>query len=265
MRRQALTKELNTFFNTFRSGTTETKKKRRNTLELITDELSKLGKLPNSYSHIKPDDIQALVDHWKSAETTDQTIANRISILRHYFKHAVRKQIQSNKNLGITSKEVRRSRACPSEIIEWVHHPITTTILAFQVYFGLTKKESMNINLGVAIQDDDLVVSRNIASNSKERFVPIKSQEQRNVIAYRQEVLGKCKTLTEKMEERYLDGLYKAELLDCGVEITAPIRKLYAQKRLAQLSKNKAPQLAKRIIMEEMGFSSYHRMETALI
>lgn len=265
MIRKNLTKEINIFFNSYRIGSPDSRAKRKSVLHLIISELSSLGILPQSFSHIKTTHVKKLIEHWEQAHVSNNTIINRVGILRHFLSHAFKVEIESNQQLSLTYDERKKSIAQGDGVLEYVHHPVTKTVLAFQLYFGLTKGESIRIILPVAIQDDDLVVSRSIASNSKDRFIPIKTKQQRDVIAYRYDVLGKHRSLTEKMPETLILSLYHAELYDCGIDHKHAFRKFYAANRLGKLLETKDHSASKRVLREELGYVNNQVMESGLL
>lgn len=271
MTRINLTKEINVFLNSYRTGSPVSKAKRKSVLNLIISELSSLGILPQSFSHIKLNQIECLIKRWQQANLSKNTIVSRVGILRHFLKNAFNVEVPSNQELGLgyeekESKKNKKIQKAPGDdVLNYVHHPITKTVLAFQLYFGLTKGESMRIVLPTAIQDDDLVVSRAIASNGKDRFIPIKTKQQREVIAYRYDILGKHRSLIEKMPETLIASLYHAELYDCGIDHTHPFRQFYAANRLAQLMKTKDQRTSKRILREELGYKTNQMMEQGLL
>ena len=114
------------------------------------------------------------------------------------------------------------------------------------IYWIASKRESIRISLDTAIMSDDLYIDMKLATNSKSRFIPILSKTQQAVIDYRNEILGKYRTLTDRLPENMLVQLVNVEIYDCGYELNAPFRRIYAMERLAQLVKLKARRQLKR-------------------
>lgn len=266
MRRKHLEKELNIFFSNLHAGKSSARKKRFDTLHTIINDLQIVGRLPLSFRHVKNEDIQLLITHWQDKKLKNSTILNRISVLRHFLDQAFNIQILSNEEFNLTKEPVTKKPSVDENIIDWVHHPITKSILGFQIYFGLTKFEAIKIEIDSAVAEDDLIISKIIASNNKTRFVPILTQYQQDAIKLRKGILGERKTLLEQMPIDIINGLYVGELYSFNIKRPDYLRMIYARNRMAVLKKRGKKDIeAKKILRDEMGFANNNTMERALL
>ena len=268
MRKQNCIKDINYYVNSIAKGAEQSRYKRKIVLYAMVDDLLHLGLLPQKLSQLKDDYIFSLIEHWKSKELSSDTIRGRISILRKIMADMYNIQIPTNKDFNFkASKFTKQSQMNVSkDVLELVHNPIVKSVLAFQIYFGLTKRESIKINLSTAIMSDDLQIHADLATNKKTRFIPILTKTQKEVIDYRCELLGsKHQMLTDRMPETMIVQLLNAEIYDCGYEVNAPFRRVYAMERLAFLVKRKSEMMAKRMLIEEMGYTSYEKLQKGLL
>ncbi|MDF1929652.1 hypothetical protein PGH45_05660 [Legionella pneumophila] len=51
-------------------------------------------------------------------------------------------------------------------------------MLEFQIYFGLTLSEAMRLNPAIHIQENSLWITRDIATNSHDRRIPVRNDRQ---------------------------------------------------------------------------------------
>ena len=258
--------DVNRYVNSFVKSSQSSQNKRKRTLYLLTEDLLNLGLLPNQLKDLKNDYIQELIKYWQTKKLSTMTIVNRIGILRKMMLSMYDIVMPDNKTLGIQSTAKKPIyRSVDRGVLDLVHHPITKTILAFQMCFGLTKIESINIILDTAIQSDDLYISAQISSNNKDRFVPIVTQVQRQVIEYRYDVLGSYRSLPDRIPDYLITSLVNAEIHDCGYDVQAPFRRIYAQERLATLCKTKPKRLATKMLVEELGYLNYQKLREGLL
>lgn len=267
MRKQNCIKDINYYVNSIAKGATQSRYKRKVVLYAMIGDLLQLGLLPKKLSDLKDEYIFKLVETWRSKGLLSQTMQGRISILRKIMKDMYHIDIPKNKDFNFTSVTfTKQSQVKVSkDVLDLVHNPITKTILAFQIYFGLTKRESIGISLDTAIMSDDLYIDMKLATNSKSRFIPILTKTQQAVIDYRNEILGKYRTLTDRLPENMLVQLVNVEIYDCGYELNAPFRRIYAMERLAQLVKTKSEAIAKKMLIEELGYTNYDKLQKGLL
>ncbi|MBK2124430.1 hypothetical protein [Fangia hongkongensis] len=267
MRKQTCIKDVNYYINSIATGAERSRYKRKVVLYAMIDDLLHLGLLPQKLSQLKNDYIFKLVELWRNKGILSQTMQGRISILRKMMSDMYDIDIPRNKEFNFTSITFSKQSQLKvsKDVLELVHNPLSKSVLAFQIYFGLTKRESIKINLTTAIMSDDLMIHSDLATNKKTRFIPILTKTQLSVIDYRNDILGSYRTLTDRIPENMLVQLVNAEIYDCGYEINAPFRRIYAMERLAQLVKHKSQTIAKRMLIEELGYTSYDKLQKGLL
>ncbi len=144
--------------------------------------------------------------------------------------------------------------------VKQVEHPITRTIIAFQMQFGFTKSEAIRINTHHAITNEGLMIERQLAANGKDRLVPILTQAQRTALHDRQSLLGEKGGLTDFADEAVLVALYKADCLIQGLEPAAPYRSHYARTRYRQLANYHDEAAALQQLQVELGVGKTARL-----
>jgi hypothetical protein len=78
-------------------------------------------------------------------------------------------------------------------------------------------------------------------------------------------VLGKNRKLTDRISLAMILQLVNAEICDCGYDIKAPFRRIYAVERLVHLSKTKTKKLATKMLVEELGYLNYQKLKEGLL
>lgn len=137
--------------------------------------------------------------------------------------------------MGLSKKNIVRQYAVVTEDLKHkVYHPIDRTVLDFQLYFGLTRYESVNLPYP---SDNEIYVDSKIAHNSNSRYITAINKAQRDAIKYRQKVLDDKKCLTDMLESKYILEMYGHELRAAGVNGFTDVRKFYLQQRIIFLEK----------------------------
>lgn len=266
-KKTVIIKDINYYINSVSKGADQTLYKRKVVLYSIVDDLFDLNILPNDLSEINDRHASNLINAWEQNGIFTQTIQNRISILRNMILEMYDIKLASNKDFNLIPKAfTKQSQSKVSrDILNIVKHKVTKSVIDFEVDFGLTRQESININLSLAIMADDLMIHASLATNKKSRFIPILTKRQKEAIDYRRAILGKSRALTEKMPELMITQLVNAEIYCCGYEVNAPFRRIYALDRLGVLSKKKSQAIAKAMVTEELGYANYAKLQKGLL
>tara|TARA_B100001996_G_scaffold35416_1_gene26394 strand:+ start:467 stop:1333 length:867 start_codon:yes stop_codon:yes gene_type:complete len=247
-RKSSLLHELNEALRFHKFGNPRYRNKARQEMKLIITDMISLGVPPRSLKSINERMVRRLVNDWKSRKLSISTVMNKLSILRRLFKLMdIDKQLPSNKDLDVHWTEPRQkiTPIKPEEIIKRLEHSITKTILEFQMYFGLTRQESIKLHLSFEIDSlpKHITVTRNYAHNSKDRFIPISTKEQKRSISKRLKILEKASmkvhSLNELAKASALSSLYNADFLVNEVNPIAPYRNYYVIQRYNQLQADK--------------------------
>ena len=249
-----------------RKGSHTTRLWRKYVMRKIINELILLKIAPPSLKNLNDTHYEMLIQYWRSQELSEVTISKNFSVLRFFYRCAsYGVQLPNNQKLGISTSRKSYSRPEISpDLIGRLKHPISQTILAFQLYFGLTKVESVRINLELSAQENALFIPRGVAHNGKDREIPILSEQQRQVIQDRKALLGKDIGLIQCCSEADLHGLFKAEIIIAGQNHNTLFRAHYARFRLNTLLLSSSPISSMQKLLKEMGLSSKYQLERML-
>ncbi|WP_191092618.1 hypothetical protein [Francisella sp. SYW-9] len=230
--KQKLLKEVFKVLDNNKQGTYNFKKVRKNLLQSITKDIIDLGIPIKSYLSFTNDHLIALLDYWHGKGNTVSTIMNKRAILVWFLKLLGSDiNIPRAKDLNLTKLNQPKDFVYISEdIVHKVHHPLSHTILEFQLYFGLTKLESIKINLDEALKTKELYINKRLAFNSNDRFIPIVSDNQRQAIDNRLNYLNGKDTLLNIIPLYDIVALYHTELILNDIPKKADLRKFFIQK-----------------------------------
>ena len=231
-----LYKEIYKVTNSSKTGSPDYKNVRRNTLRQIASDIICLKLDLRSFHQFSIEHFNALLAYWKQYHKAHSTIMNKIAVLKWYLANInIHLDIPKSKALGLSKKNTIRQYAVITEDLKHkIYHPIDRTVLDFQLYFGLTRYESVNLPYP---SDNEIYVDSKIAHNSNSRYITAISKEQRAAIKYRQKVLDDKKCLTDILESRYILEMYGHELRAAGVDGFTDVRKFYLQQRIIFLEK----------------------------
>ena len=253
-RKHELEKSAFKYLNRIRSGSAHTKKTRVCVMMQLIDDLAKTKQhLPDSISKIQSSQISLLVKFWREKGFKEKTILNRLGVLRTINNLTqLNIDIPSNTALGLRNEStVRKIMTTDFSILDKVSHPITRSVLAFQLHFGLTQSEAIQIDPDLISHAHALMVMRSIAHNKRDRNIPILNAEQETVINERR--ILSDKKITEIMPIKMVNHLIKFELMFLGFNESKDLRAIYAKKRFSEVSANIGEQQAIKKLMIEIG------------
>jgi hypothetical protein len=254
--KQKLLKEVYSVVNATNSGTHNFKTVRRNFLKRLVKDILDLRLDLKSFYFFNNGHLDKLIAYWSGLDNSISTIINKRSMLEWFLKMLdsdviltkasefnLKRNISSKKNVYITER-----------LIHEVYHPISRTILDFQLYFGLTKYESIKID-AYSCTKHALKISQKLAFNSNEREILAVTANQKQAIKDRLNLLQEKSSLLDVLSLRNLVKLYDQELLINGIASKTDLRKFYIQQHLVHLQNMKygKKEIYKRL-MERTGF-----------
>lgn len=255
-RRNQLISEYQIMMKHDKKGSFLLKQERKRIMKLIVNDLQKATSLPASWKAITLSQIYLLVQFWKRKGLSPSTVSNRLAVLRVLLnKMAAPVFIPNNKDMGITkSREVKRLLTINK--LEEINEPYSHIILGMQSHFGLTKKEAVRLRNDYNIFPNEIFISRNIAFNHCERWVPIWNEHQEKLLVLFSNVLANKSNLLEVLNYHQLNALYRYTLQAYGMASNYQYRYLYAISRIGFLSAHYAHKECIKMVQKELGFKS---------
>lgn len=227
-----LLKEVYSVIDSTKLGTRNFKKVRRSFLKRLVKDTLDLKLDLKSFNLFTNDHLDKLVAYWSELGNSVSTIINKRAIIVWFLSELKKTDVvlKTSEELGL--KKIKKPKDfvyISEDIRNKVYHPITLTILDFQLYFGLTKNEAIKINLVDAYNQRELEISSSLAFNSKERSIRIMTNKQKQTIQDRLTLLGDKSTLLELMPYERVIDLYHSELVYNNIPTKADLRKFYIQ------------------------------------
>ena len=210
-----------------------------NTLKHIIRDGAHLHHLPAEWSALTSVHVEAWVAYWHKQGVKINRISDRLSTLRHFCKHLPQAiEVPSNRELGIVKHSCvpEYKMIAPHIMLPKIELLVVRNIVALQCYCGLTKSEAIILSPMVAQRlPDTLLITRDLAHNSKDRVIPMVSKRQQACLAQRTHLLnGKINLLTI-MSLRDWMALYKGSLQLAGFCYQTSYRRHYVQQRYTAL------------------------------
>lgn len=193
--------------------------------------------------HLKPNHVQGLIAHWQAKKLSVSTIKNNLSHLRSWSRWIGKEGLipDSNQALGIEKRDYTPEQTRAFTLSDAMREKISDSrlLLAFELQqtFGLRREESLKIIPSMANKGTHLELSGSWCKNGKPRSIPIRTDEQRALLAKVQQATGVGRPVGAHL------GTYKTAMsayervsLAAGMEGGHGLRHHYAQARYAELT-----------------------------
>ena len=221
-----------------RGGSFATQADRQHILDLIADQLYAMGFRHMNAHSLKPKHVAKLVERWLAEELSPGTIKNRMSVLRWWAQKIGKEDIiaRSNAAYGIPDRvyvtNISKVRELGMEQLARIRTPCAQMSLRLQAAFGLRRAESIKIVPAWADRGDALVLQDSWCKSGREREIPIRTLEQRQLID-EAKALAKRKSLVAPGYTTYRDYLehFRYECGRVGIHAFHGHRHFYAQSR----------------------------------
>ena len=222
-----------------RDGSYATQADREHILDLIADQLHEMGFRHMNAHSLKPKHVEKLVERWLAEELSPGTIKNRMSALRWWAEKIGKENIiaRTNAAYGIPDRvyvtNISKAKELDMDKLKQIPDLFIHMSLCFQVLFGLRREESIKIVPAWADRGDRLVLKDSWTKGGREREIPIRTEEQRELIE-QAKAIAKGKSLVAPHYKTYRDYLkyfrYKCERV--GIHGFHGHRHFYAQASL---------------------------------
>ena len=264
-RTRALQKRVASIISECRRGSYSSRKACQGIIFNVLGDLSRLNRLPNSLRQISCEDIGCLVDCWTAQGQSVSTMCNKLSALRRLNRAGrLRLDIPSNQTLNLKKETSKTTEKILLPEVVGIYHPIIKLIIDFQVNFGLTRHEAIRLLPVIPAENNHLSIPRTIAHNRKDRFVPIISEIQCDLIQMGKNVYQDYPSLSNLDGLSVLRHLYIAECQLANISPSTPFHAAYARYRYDALKRTQDNKRALGKICEEMGYQSPSKIEKFL-
>jgi integrase len=230
-----------------REGSYATQVKRERMLTLMANQLHELGYRSMTARSLKPKHIEALVKHWFAQGLSIGTIKNRMAAIR-WWAHKVDKQnvvARSNEHYGIPDRrfitDESKAKTVTSTELDKVRDQYVRMSLELQQAFGLRREEAMKFQPSFADRSDHLVLKASWTKGGKERIIPVRTEEQREVLNRARRLVGFGSLIPSNRNYVHQLRVYEGNTLRAGLSNMHGLRHAYAQNRYEELTGWKAP------------------------
>ena len=230
-----------------RDGSYATQVARERILTLVANQLHEMGFRKMTVQSLKPKHVEALVERWKGEELSTGTLKNRLAELRWWAEKAGKQNVvaRSNDSYGIADRKfvnsVNKARELTPADLSKVTDPYTRASLRLQAAFGLRREESIKIRPVWSDRGDRLVLKDSWTKGGRAREIPIRTDEQRQVLAEAKLLAGKGSLIP--VDKTYVQQLkrYEDQCAKAGIHRAHGHRHHYAQDRYQTLTGRAAP------------------------
>jgi integrase len=230
-----------------REGAYNTQANREHILTLVANELHALGYRGMSARSLKPKHIEALVKDWFARELAIGTIKNRMAAIRWWARKVNKQNVmaRSNEHYGIPDRRFvtneSKAKTVTHEQLEKIRDEHVRMSLELQQTFGLRREEAMKFQPSFADRGDHLVLKASWTKGGRERTVPIRTEEQRDVLNRARRLAGFGSLIPSNRNYRQQMRVYEGNTLRAGLSQMHGLRHAYAQNRYEELTGWKAP------------------------
>ena len=187
------------------------------------------------------------MERWQAEGLSTGTLKNRMSTLRWWAEKSGKANVvaKSNDVYGIAERRyvtnVSKARQLTSGDLAQVTDPYTRMSLRLQAAFGLRREESLKIQPAWADRGDTLLLKDSWTKGGRDREIPIRNAEQRQVLDEAKRLAGKGSLIPA--DRTYVEQLHRFEY-QCdraGIHRVHGHRHQYAQERYRELTGWSAP------------------------
>ena len=233
--------------NRNKDGSFATQAARQHSLDLMANQLHKLGYRHLTATGLKPKHVVALIEHWKKEDITTATIKNRMAHLRWWAEKVGKADMIADKNSAYNIDKrtyvtnISKAKELPIDALEKITDTNVRVSLQLQAAFGLRREECLKFQPSFADKGDSIVLKSSWCKGGKQREIRISNQNQRNVLELAHEVAGRGSMIPAKLSYIQQVHRYSAECQKAGLSKMHGLRHAYAQTRYEELTGWKAP------------------------
>lgn len=259
MRTHSLRQFANQQIKLDRQGKYQYRKHRAYVIHKMMDDLFTIRQVPPSWQALNTSHITELVNYWKKCNINPVTIMRYMTIIRRFLaKSDCSVTNIDNKSLNLIRpvKCKNRKPTIQADIWKSITDPFARLIMALQTEFGLTFREAITIEPAIHIQDNYLWITRNIAFNSSDRNISIRTAAQHSLLNFFKQLIGKHDSLISMMPYEEIRLRWRSALAKHRLPSAKSWRYLYAQAMHASLLAEYGNYKTCWLIRDEMGIKS---------
>jgi hypothetical protein len=258
MRKAQLRIQAERYLNEDNRGSYRDKKYRHFVIHKMIDGLFFIRDLPPKWHALTSIQIQKLVSYWQKKKIKTATIMKYLTVIRKFLKTINHLLLGiDNISLGLLLKKFsKKSTKISEDFFLSLSEPIAKLLIKFQVYFGLTLSESMRLIPDIHIQEQGIWVTREIASNSQDRVIPVRSDSQNEIIQELMALIKGNQSLISAFGYDAVRHIYRTNLASNHLPSKNTYRYWYAQMIYKELSLLLTHYELTLLIMREMGLQS---------
>ena len=230
-----------------RDGSYSTQAKRFHHLMMMANQLHDLGFHGMKPRSLKPKHVDALVKHWMQQDLAVGTIKNRMSVLRWWAEKVAKQNViaRSNEYYGIPDRHFvtneSKAKTVTQSQLDKIRDEHVRMSLELQQAFGLRREEAMKIRHCIADQGDHLFLQRSWTKGGRERIVPIRTEQQRELLDSAHRLAGRASLIPGNRNYVQQMRVYEGNTRRAGLHHMHGLRHSYAQKRYEELTGRACP------------------------
>ncbi len=228
-------------------GSHSTQADRQQILQAMANQLFALGFRRMEVKSLKPKHVDALIAYYLEQDLSAGTIKNRLSVLRWWAEKIGKKNVVAKDNAyyGIADRvfvtTVSKAREIDQALLAMIADPHIKMSLELQQAFGLRREEAIKFSPSYADKGDHLHLKATWCKGGRARDVPIRNNEQRDVLKRAHLIAGKGSLIpSHRMYVQQL-RLYEKTTEAAGLSKLHGLRHRYAQERYRELTGFPAP------------------------
>lgn len=226
-----------------RDGSYATQANRARILSLMAKQIREAGyKDVRKACHLKGRHVNALVTRWQREELAAGTIKNRMASLRWWAEKVDKASIipRDNAQLGIANRtfvtQESKARELDRELLNTVKDPRVKMSLELQKAFGLRREEAIKFIPAYADQGGSIRLKSPWTKGGKEREIPIRNAQQREVLNRAHNLVGKASLIPRHLTYIQQLKVYERHTAGAGLSKMHGLRHRYAQQRYRELT-----------------------------
>ena len=258
MRKESLRRTANRYLKSDTGGSFKDKQNRAFVIHKMIDDLFMTGETPNSWALLKIQHIQNLIQLWQGNKVKPATIMDYMTTIRSFLNNIdCPLSGIDNKSLGLGRiYSSKRKKIVLPDIWMNISEPLAQIIMAFQIKFGLTFSEAINLRPDIHFKEHKLLLTRDVAFNSEDRKIPIRNESQLGIIQALIHYSKGRQSLVEMHHYNTIRTLCSMALIPYKLPTNKTYRYLYAQHLKKELQPILGNYQTNWIIRDEMGIKS---------